>query len=155
MMAMGSMLCVQVGLAIGVQMMVAVMGGPPERALLGGGLREEGEPELPEPVELVGAMTEVPVVPARHAEHPQVVRAGKPEHVLQFEVDRQNQKCGEVQANEGQHRAEVVVLALHRQFSHSHNLLEIGARPLDRTEVPTASQFSIKGPRTGRRISRK
>ena len=54
--------------------MVAMMSGPPERALLCAGLCEECQQELEDAAGLVGAMRKVTVIPARDAEHPREIQ---------------------------------------------------------------------------------
>ena len=49
-------------LGVGMQMMVAVLGRPPQHALLHGALREEGEDELEDAAGRIGAVREVAVI---------------------------------------------------------------------------------------------
>ena len=49
---------------------VAMHCRPPENALLGGGLGQEGQKELAGAAGMEGAVAEVAVVPRGHAEHP-------------------------------------------------------------------------------------
>src|SRR5262245_6950125 len=107
-------------------MVIAVMRRPPDRALLGGGLRQERQTELPEPVELVGAMAEIPVVAARDAEHAKKVgpgtetdqRPGRPERGQNRKEDQR------MHDDERKHGCEVVILALECNFGHQRILEE-------------------------------
>ena len=64
---------VDVLLGVGVQMVPAVLGGPPEHAALGRALGEAGEHELAGAAGLEGAVREVAVVAGADAEHAQQV----------------------------------------------------------------------------------
>ncbi len=65
---------------VGVAVVVAVLGGPPEHALLRRRLRQHGQHELHRTAGLVGPVREIAVIAASHGEHPQPVEAkGQPE----------------------------------------------------------------------------
>ena len=108
----------QVRLAIRVQVVLAMVRRPPQRALLTGRLREKGHGELPEAIELVGAMAEIAVVPAGDGEHPQVVRTEEPGEQAPVEGHGQHQQNRGVHCQEREHCGEVVVLTLDDRFSH-------------------------------------
>src|SRR5262245_57104133 len=98
--------------------MRAVVGRPPEDALLSRGLREKREAELPEPIELEGSMAEKPVIPPGDAEHPEVIRTEAPEKQGPTARNGQNQEDRRMHEQKGQHGAEVVVLPLERNYIH-------------------------------------
>src|SRR5712691_5973316 len=71
---------VQVRFRVGVAVMVAVVRGPPQHALLRGGGGHDGDDELKRAAGLKGAMGKVAMVPGRDKKHP---------HVKQRQADNQ------------------------------------------------------------------
>src|ERR1041385_1439895 len=61
------------------EMVVTVLGRPPENALLGSALREKCEDELESPVRRVGTVGEIPVVAGTYPKDPEPVEC-HPEH---------------------------------------------------------------------------
>ena len=61
---------VNVVVLVGEAVMMAVMGGPPEDAFLGGGHGHEGDDELEGAAGFVGAMREIAVIAGGDPEHP-------------------------------------------------------------------------------------
>ena len=61
-------------LGIGMQMVMPVLGRPPQNTLLGATLSEEGEEELKDPAGRVGSMREVPVVPRPYRKDAQPIQ---------------------------------------------------------------------------------
>jgi len=60
---------------IRIHVMFAMMGGPPEHALLAGSFRQERQQELRHAGELVGAMAEVAMVAGSYREHAQEIKS--------------------------------------------------------------------------------
>lgn len=63
---------------VGVPVVMAVVGGPPQHPFLTRCLREEGECELGWPAQTISAMAEVAVVSRRDAKHPHEIAACEP-----------------------------------------------------------------------------
>jgi len=59
----------RVFIGIGEAVMVAVMGGPPERSALDGGIAENREDELPEAAGLIRLVGKIAVIETRDGEH--------------------------------------------------------------------------------------
>jgi hypothetical protein len=64
---------VDVTVGIGIEMVLAMMGGPPKRALLDRGRAPEGEQELHRPSGLERTVRKVTMIPAGDEEHPHEV----------------------------------------------------------------------------------
>ena len=91
---------VDVAFGVGVLVVGAVVGGPPERALLGRGDADEREHELRDPSEPVAAVREVPVVPAGDREHPDEVERHREPHSPPGDPGDEGQQRQEVQGDE-------------------------------------------------------
>jgi hypothetical protein len=86
---------------IGELVVVPVVGGPPEDALLAGGLGEEGEDELEDAAGLEGAVREVAVVAGHHAEGADEVEDAAEDPVDRAGAGPQGGERGDVHQQEG------------------------------------------------------
>ena len=103
-------------LGIGMKMMMAVLGRPPENALLGGGLGQEREQELERAARGVSPMRKVAVVTRADGEHPQPVESDGDRRRLPGHAGPNCGKAREVKEDEGDSgRIEDIVVGL-RQF---------------------------------------
>jgi hypothetical protein len=89
---------VEVGVAVAV--VVAVVRGPPQGALLDRRRPAEGHDELHAPTQLVAAMGEVPVVPGGDEEHPHEVQDGAHDQGPGVDARDQRGKAGDVHEEE-------------------------------------------------------
>src|SRR4029434_6986514 len=71
-----------VALGVGMQVMVAVLGGPPQHALLGGALRQQGENELECAAGRKGAMREVAMIAGPDGEDAPPIEHDADRHLL-------------------------------------------------------------------------
>jgi hypothetical protein len=68
---------VRIFIGVGEAMVVAVMGGPPERAALDGGVSEHRKDELPEAVGLKGLVGKIAVVETSDRKHAHQIEQGR------------------------------------------------------------------------------
>ena len=95
---------VDVGLRIRMQVMMAMLGCPPQHAFLGRALRQDGERELERAAGPVGAMREVAVVAGADGENPQPVEEEAEYERLVGHAGPQGSDAREVHEDEGNGR---------------------------------------------------
>jgi hypothetical protein len=88
---------------VGMQMVMPVLGGPPQNALLGAALRKARKNELKGPASRVGAVREVAMVPRPDPEHPQAVQRGAYRDGLPRYARPDRRNAAEMDQEEGQH----------------------------------------------------
>ena len=103
---------VDVRIRIGKQVVMAVLGRPPQHALLRGGLRDPGQHELEDAARLVAAMRKVAMIATRHAEHAEPVEADAQQGGLPGHAAPDRAETGEMGTDERNHMRihDVVVL---------------------------------------------
>ena len=97
-----------------IPVVVAMVGGPPEHALLRRGLAEDGQQELGHARKAIRAVAEVAVEPGGHREHPQVVRAETEGDPFPGEAQGEDAEGGDVHAEEAGERGGADPPALRR-----------------------------------------
>jgi hypothetical protein len=91
---------VDVELGVGVAVVLAVLGGPPQRSLLGRALGDERQHELERPAGLERPVREVAVVAGGDGEHPQQKKADGDGHGGAGDASPDRRQAGEVDQDE-------------------------------------------------------
>jgi hypothetical protein len=92
---------VDVELGVRMQVVVPVLGGPPENALLRAGLRQEAEHELKQAAGRIGAVREVAVIAGADGEDAQPVERDAKHHGLPGDARPDRAEAGKVRQDEG------------------------------------------------------
>src|SRR5215204_2143055 len=123
---------VDIVLGVRMQVMMAVLGGPPENAFLRRALGEKGEDELESPAGAVSAMREVTVVARTDGEHAKPVEGDPDPNGCTCHTRPDRPEAGEVNEDERHaFRVEDVVLMrrLKAGVGCSHNLCSFLQKP--------------------------
>jgi hypothetical protein len=117
----------EIVLGIGMAMMMAVMGGPPKSAFLGGSSAEEGEAELEEAAGFVTTMREIPMEGAGNAEFAGEEHEGTEEDRRHVDASPENGEARQVDHDKERTRKRNTEAAMHKQmdyglFRRGHNL---------------------------------
>src|SRR5262249_44691575 len=87
---------------VGMPMMMPMLGRPPEDALLGAGLGEQGEDELEQPAGGIGAVREVAVIACPDGEDAQPVQPQAERQVLPGDAEPDRGEAAQMDHHEGQ-----------------------------------------------------
>src|SRR5215510_7616435 len=92
---------VDVALGVGVQVVMTVLGGPPQHALLGRALRQQGENELEGAAGREGAMREVTMIAGPDGEDAQPIEHETNGNRLPGDAGPDRRRAGEMHQHEG------------------------------------------------------
>jgi hypothetical protein len=98
-----------VALVIGMAVMFAMLGCPPENALLRRRLCQRRHNELGETAHFVASMTEIAVISGGHGKHTQAVCGGYPNEQTQRERDEEHAQCRKMQESKSKNSAKPVL----------------------------------------------
>ena len=102
---------------VGMQVVMAMLGSPPQHTLLAAGLGKAGEQELHRTAGAVGAVREVAVITGDHAEHAQPIKRHTKRHRLPGDAGPDRRETGEMHQHEGHGRRIVDVLRRFRRVA--------------------------------------
>lgn len=106
---------VDILLRIGKLMVMAVMGGPPERPLLATGSTPESQDELEETTGLIGTVGKVTMVSSRDGEHAGIIHEKAHADGRPADAGKNGQDADHVDAEKGDASAPIEPL-IHREF---------------------------------------
>jgi hypothetical protein len=137
---------VDVILLVGMLVVVAMNGGPPERAALDGGIAERGEDELAETARLKAAMGKVAMIEAGDGEHPHKVECRGHDGGRPTKADGENEETTRVQKDERNGALPLKTIGLFPRRGRAAGEI-IGVEPLP-------NLFAERGRPRGNRIGR-